>query len=697
MKKFRLYRSGIHDATLTFHKETIFCQKRSVTDNTWQTNNPLHEKEAADLETYYRINPLEIYKHFNEYQTLFQTDDTKIETSWGARYSQDEENSHLWVEREQKYPLDIVVYGGEPVAFISPSRETISVLVQEGYESHTPIKLWQGGSVSQAVYGVKHIGTQMVPTRDGIKLATDIWLPAGAETPFPVIFVRTPYGRMSYENAYVNFIQRGYAVVIQDTRGRQDSEGEWIPMYHEVEDGDDSISWIAEQKWCDGNIGMIGASYGGYVQWAAAASGNPHLKALVSIVTAGSPFTDIPRKGGAFVSGMLAWAFAMMEKTFQPERMMRDDWNEVLNIRPIQDIPKKVLGLDVPFWNQWMNHPHYDAFWKASGWMHGARNMHTPAMIVSGWFDDNGMGTTEALDVTKSFKAEDKKVLLGPWLHNGNTTRDIQGVQLGNNALRYDLDYAYQKWFDHKLKGIDNGIDNEPTVEYYDTGTNSWKHASTWPPQQATWTPMYLGTTETDHTKGDNGDLQWHPPQTDTSTSFIYDPNEPAPQILDMSENEVGVPADYQTVETRSDVLAFSTSPLEEPVTVAGDIRATIYAASTAHDTDWVVRVTDVAPDGTSTKLVDGVLRARFRHGYDKEVLLEPSQVEAYTIRTSKLANTFKEGHRIRLTITSSASNFIFPNTNTGNDPASDTTSVQATQTVYHSPAYPSYIDVPLM
>lgn len=703
MTTFHLYRSGIHDAIFEFQPEKPTCQKRDVIRNQWQSSSQLTEKEAETLEGYYHINPLDVYNRFNEYRHLFQTDQTEIETSWGATYYKDETTDHLWVERFRKFPLDIVVEDGAPVAFISPSRENVCVLVKEGYEAYTPVHLWQDESISPAVYGIQHIGNHMVKTRDGIKLATDVWLPKDKEGPHAVIFVRTPYGRMMFENAYTHFIQRGYAVVIQDTRGRQDSEGEWVPMYHEVEDGDDSLDWIAEQSWCDGNIGMIGASYGGYVQWAAAASGNPHLKALLSIVTAGSPFVDIPRKGGAFVSGMLAWAFAMVEKTFKPENMIRDDWDDVLSIRPIKDIPEKALGMNVPFWNQWMSHSTNDAFWKASSWIRGRDNIKTPAMIVSGWFDDNGMGTTEALEVTQPYAPEDRKVILGPWLHNGNTTRDIQGVQLGNNALRHDIDYQYQKWFDHKLKGITNDITQSATVEYYDTGINTWQQAENWPPQDVTWTKVYLSSTEqtqenvkntSDH---DNGILQYSPEDTKGKTSYVYNPDNPADQLIDMSENEVGVPADYQQVERRDDVLVYNMAPLDEPITVVGDIYMTLYASSTAKDTDWVIRVTDVEPGGTSTKLVDGVLRARYRYGYEKEVLLEPGKVEKYTIRTSKLAHTFKKGHQIRVTVTSSANHFIFPNSNTGNDPAADTDTVEATQTIFHNADYPTHVNMPIL
>ena len=694
MEKYKLYRSGIHDATVSLKGNDVEY-KENIMTNQWLEPVSLKEEKAKELENYYHINPLSIAQRFHEFRELFQQDTQKVVTSWGATYQKQDENT--WVERQKKFPLDVVMVNGEPVAFISISRENCSVFVKEGFEEYTPVKLWDRNDISKAEYGVCLHGTFMVEMRDKIKLATDVWLPRGIEGPVPVILVRTPYGKSMYSGFYTNFIQRGYGVVIQDTRGRQDSEGEWIPMASEMEDGDDTLNWIAEQPWCDGNIGMTGASYGGFVQWAAAASGNPHLKAMVSIVTAGSPFVDIPRKGGAFVSGTLAWAFAMVEKEFKPENMIRDDWDEVVKFRPIKDIPKHALGKDVAFWDKWMSHPTNDEFWRQSDWYQYKENIQAPAMVVSGWYDDNGMGTTEALEVVAAYPSENKKVILGPWMHNANTTRDIQGIALGNNAIRYDLDVYYQLWFDRKLKGIDNKIDAGPVVEYYVNGDNTWKTAQQWPPENSHWKEMYISSNGNAVSSDGDGKLSFEEAIQDGYDEFIYDPENPAPHLIDLSENEIGVPANYKDVEKRDDMLVYTSDPLDKPVTIAGDIYVKLYASSSARDTDWIVRLTDVDPDGNSIKLAEGVLRARFRDGYDKEMLLEPGKVYEYNIRTSKIANTFQKGHRIRLTVTSSADSFIFPNSNTGNDPATDVESVTATQRIYHGKTYKSCVRLPIV
>ena len=330
--------------------------------------------------------------------------------------------------------------------------------------------------------------------------------------------------------------------MVQDVRGRNASEGEWLPNYHEVEDGDDTLNWIASQPWCSGRIGMVGGSYLGYVQWAAAASGNPHLKALISVVCAGSSFVDLPRRGGSFTSGMLAWAFAVSQKTFHPELMERDDWEEVLNIRPLTDLPKKALGYDVPFITRWLEPSDYNDFWRQSNWQERSAGAQIPALIQSGWFDDNGMGTTEALELVHDFPRGMRKVILGPWQHSGNSKYDMHGVSFGSQALRFDLDWLYFRWFEHHLKEVDNGIDQTAPVEYYTLGQEVWKTAENWPVPETRVTQLYLDSDGHANTSAGDGRLTFARPEQENSDGYAYDPEHPSVHIIDMSENEIEVP-----------------------------------------------------------------------------------------------------------------------------------------------------------
>lgn len=574
-----------------------------------------------------------------------------------------------------------------------PAREMVTVLVRDGEEDRTVLKMWKNTWPDEKIYGVNHLGSFPVPMRDGIHLSTDVYVPAGLNEKVPAVLIRTPYGKEDGCEVYYRYVQRGYAVVVQDVRGRNLSEGEWIPNHSEVEDGDDTLNWIADQSWSSGSVGMVGGSYLGYVQWAAAASGNPHLKALISVVCAGSAFVDLPRRGGCFTSGMLAWGFAVSQKKFHPELMERDDWEEVLNIRPLDQLAEKALGYHVPFLDKWLENLDYDEFWHRSNWKERSVHAQIPALIQSGWFDDNGMGTTEALELVHDFPEGMRKVILGPWQHSGNSKYDMHGVSFGDEALRFDLDFIYFQWFEHHLKGVDNGIDKTAPVEYYTVGQETWKTASNWPIPETQETEIYLDSCGHANTSSGDGVLSFKLPEKESQDSYDYDPQNPSTHIIDMSENEIEVPEDYTEEEKRQDMLCYSTDPLEKDVVITGDITVSLYIASDAPDTDFMVRLTDVDENGRSIKLADGILSAKYRNGFDHADFLNPGEVVPLTILTTKISNCFKKGHRIRVTITSSAKNFVFPNSNT-KDGFNSQTTVVAHNTIFHGGQYPSKITV---
>lgn len=697
MERFKLYYSGIHISDICLGGSEVYYSEKDVVTGLFGKKRAMSEEEGSRYKGDYLINPIHIGKNLLEYKKIFLTDESKVITSWGDIYERYNEKEGMWVRRNGLHPIDVLVLDGDVKGFVTISREMVTVLVKEGYEKYTPVKYWTEGIVSKPEYLVDHKGVFMVEMGDNTKLATEVWLPKGVTGKVPAVLIRTCYGRNRKLKEYFRYVMRGYALVIQDTRGREDSEGKWIPMHYEVEDGDDTLNWIADQQWSDGSVGTIGGSYLGYVQWAAAASGNEHLKAMVSIVTAGSPFVDIPRKGGTLVSGTMAWAFAMIDKKVNFENIVRDDWNEVMRIRPIKDIPKRVFGREVEFWREWSSHETEDEFWEKSSWHRLKHKIKAPAMIISGWYDDNGMGTTEACQVVESYEKSNKKIILGPWMHNANSRREIHNVSFGNNCLRDDIDFLHQLWFDRHLKGIDNGVDKEKPVEYYAVGENKWLSSNTWPPENSRLTDVYIDSRGSANTSSGDGKIVFEKVDEVGVDSYKFDPNDPAPHIIDMSENEIGVPEDYTDMEKRKDVLVYTSDALTEDINIAGDVYVEFYASSSAKDTDWVVRLTDVDPDGKSIRLCDGVLRAKFRQGFDKIVLLEPDKIEKYVIKTSKIANTFKRGHKIRLQITSGAENFIFPNPNTGNNFFEDTETIIAVQKIYHGGKYETKIKLPIV
>lgn len=430
MRNFDLYVSGILYGRLRLGDGTPQIRKLDVHTGALLDWQDLTELDRDFYRFFVKMDFAALGQNLSQYETgLHGTGEVSL---CGERYTSEDGCSYL--QRDVKFPNNKQMKEGRLIAVTCPAREMVTVLVEPGAEEETILRLWRSTWPEEQLFPVEHAQTFPVPMRDGVHLSTNVYLPKNCSTPVPAVLVRTPYGKEDGCEIYYRYVQRGYAVVVQDVRGRNASEGEWLPNYHEVEDGDDTLNWIAAQPWCSGRIGMVGGSYLGYVQWAAAASGNPHLKALISVVCAGSAFVDLPRRGGSFTSGMLAWAFAVSQKTFHPELMERDDWEKVLNIRPLTDLPKKALGYDVPFITRWLEPSDYNDFWRMSNWQERSVRAQIPALIQSGWFDDNGMGTTEALELVHDFPRGMRKVILGPWQHSGNSKYDMHGVSFGSQG-----------------------------------------------------------------------------------------------------------------------------------------------------------------------------------------------------------------------------------------------------------------------
>lgn len=714
MTQWNFYFSGILYGKIREDEETLTLQKRNIETGKWAPWRPFSAEDDQAFAQLCNRSLLGFFGRKKEYEQQIAERPETFTTREAESFARRGEDSYI--QRGIKFPKDLFYDADGIYSVVMCARDVTAVLVKKGRERETVLRDWEDvypGSTEEdgeyqpgPVYGVDATGTFMVPTRDGEQLATDVYLPTGTEeTRFPTVLVRTPYGKGKDKDQYYRFLQRGYAVVVQDTRGREDSTGEWMPEYYEIEDGDDTLNWIAAQPFSDGQVSMTGGSYLGYVQWAAAASGNPHLKAMLSSVCAGSAFIDIPRRGGCFNSGMLAWAFMMTEKRLRADLVVQDNWDEILDIRPLNQIPKQALGHEVPFLEKWLEHTDMDAFWERGNWSKRYKGGQVPALIMSGWFDDNGMGTTEALDLVKSWKKGTWKAVLGPWKHSGNAQYDLHALRLGDNALRYDMDILCMKWLEHFLKGVDNGIEKTPAVEYYTIGENQWKTAENWPVETSERKMFYLdggdiglGQESSANGTGEacgSGVLSDVLPKTSSEEDYVYDPDHPSVHIIDMSENELEVPEDYTDEEKRADMLSFSTPVLTEPLTVTGDMLAELYVSCDCPDTDFVVRVCDVDENGRSVKLADGVIGAKYRNGFDHPEYMEPGEIYKITIRTTKLSNTFLPGHRMRVTITSSAKNFIFPNSNT-KDGFNSKTRQKAHVTIYRGREHASGIWMPI-
>ena len=611
----------------------------------------------------------------------------------GARQADAERMAHYWaldgggVLRDGVPPLDLLITpDGQLVAALDPGQDI--VLVASGWESCTSLRWWLGDGVRQARYGVAR-RREMVAMSDGVRLATDVYLPLNAPGATPVILCRTPYGIdnvLPYPAHQVwMFATSGYAVVMQDVRGRGASEGVWEYIAHEPQDGDETLTWLAAQPWCDGTVGMIGGSYPGHTQWMAAMYGNPALRSMIPVVSMGTPHNDMPFIGGALNAGVCAWAYFMAGGARQ-----RDDWAALLRERPIVGFVERGVGQPSRFWDIIMTHTLYDDYWRAIDWTLRGEQIDVPALHVSGWYDDDLPGTLANWALMERHERRNQRLILGGWRHGGNVDRAIHGVKFGPDVIREDLYVEMFRWHEHWLKGVENGVDDAACVQYFSVGDNVWKTADTWPPATAMVEAWHLRA---------GGDLTREAPDTETPDMYRYDPANPAPSSIlrHLHLNEQNLPDDYQSIEARSDVLTYTSAVLTEPLELAGNLRMVLYAATSARDTDWIARLCDVYPDGRSMRLVEGVIRARHRNTVEREEFVTPGAIERYEIAMRAHANVFLPGHRLRLSVTSSAEGYIFPNSNTGENETTVTHSIVADQTIYHDAEHPSHVLLPII
>lgn len=604
--------------------------------------------------------------------------------------------SQVWALRKET-ALDIVTLDGEIIAFLTPNRYGIELIVKAGYEKLTPLVVYDDPLLSKPEYGVNDLGTYLIEMRDGVRLATDVFLPEGIQpgTKLPTILVRTCYDRNGKKEIFMRWANKGYAVVSQDVRGRADSEGELIPFYNERDDGYDTIDWIIKQDWSDGNVGMWGASYLGYVVVAAATSGHPNLKAVVDEVNVGSPFVDTVRKGGTLCSWpLLSWTLAQSVGTrtdFDIFGGITVNPEAAVDARPIKEIPQQMIGKASGPWDLWSQHPEYDEFWKNCTFTERGDQVQVPMYVISGWYDGDSPGVSETWRMLSEHDVPNRKIRLGAWEHGPNRARDYGGVSFSNDAVVYDYDVSVLRWFDRFLKGIPNGIDQEPRASYYVVGENKWRTSADWTPVEAEITSFYLSSGGRANSSQGDGKLLPAPEEKSTEDTFIYNPNDP---FADSGERE---PENMRKHELRSDILVYTSEVLKENLTIAGELSAVIYAASSGVDTDWVVTLSDVNEQGDSIRLSNYIVRAKYRKGFEHPELLVPGQVEKYDIFMQNIAHTFAAGHRIRFSVTSSSKFVSFPNTNTGNNPYEDTDSIAVQQTVYHDSKYPSHVKLPVL
>lgn len=557
--------------------------------------------------------------------------------------------------------------------------------------------------------------------RDGTVLRADLYRPDDDEA-HPVVLARTPYGKRLADPArpWLRFASAGYAVVVQDCRGCFASEGRFVPFADEMDDGYDTVEWVATQPWSTGKVGMFGTSYLGATQWLAAAAGAPHLTTIVPAMTASDYHNGWIYQSGAFLlSFAQGWAlsFAMRE-------VARSDWpdhrkaevtaqiaelvehrEDVLAHRPLRDLSVLDDNGLAGFYREWIDHPDGDAYWRR--WRIEAHHdrITIPVLSVSGWYDMFLGGTIRNFLGMRANGGSDaarrhQRLMLGSWPHGkplfgGNPEPEIDfGPQAPGSAI--DVDGLVLRWFDHWLRGVDNSVTDEPPVRVFTLGRNRWQDASSWPLEGTTYVDWYLHSGGRANTASGDGTLSTDPPGAEPYDAYLYDPRHPVPTVGGGAFLNDGA-RDQRRVEGRAEVLVYSSEPLTAELEVTGPVMVTLWAATSATDTDFTAKLVDVRPDGLAVNLADNVVRARYRNGLDRQELLEHGVAQGYVIDLYATSNVFGPGHRIRVEISSSNHPRFDPNPNTGAPFGTTAEQVVAAQTILHDREHPSRITLPVV
>lgn len=553
-----------------------------------------------------------------------------------------------------------------------------------------------------------------VPMRDGVNLSADIYLPKsdGQDPggPFPVVLTRTPYSNNMdpvIEKAR-KLANRGYACVVQDVRGRWDSEGDYYAFHQEVDDGFDTQEWIGQQDWCDGSIGMAGSSYGGCVQWLSAPLKSQYLKAMVPRVMCTDYYRGLMHPGGAFqLNVMMTWGMRTNGRTGQS--IDYHNWTEAFRSLPLTNLAGNT-GRDLTFWQDWLAHPSDDDYWNVVNTERRFGEIEVPALVMGGWYD---LYATDAFDNYTGLRerggsniARQSKLIVGPWPHALSTSTKTGDIDFGAESM-LDLDSIELRWFDKWLKGTENDPNypgdatNDAPIKLFVMGINQWRDEHEWPLARTDWQAWNLHSDGSANTARGDGKLTTQSASEQPADNFVYDPEFPVQTIGGNNCCSPDIvpwgPYDQRPAESRSDVLCYTTDILEDDLEVTGPIRLKLFASTDGLDTDWTAMLVDVSPSGYAKNLCDGIIRARYREGFEEQKLLEPGEVYEYEIAVGVTANVFKKGHRIRLQVSSSNFPRYDRNLNTGGELYTETEMRAAQQTVLHSADYPSQLILPVI
>jgi putative CocE/NonD family hydrolase len=543
-----------------------------------------------------------------------------------------------------------------------------------------------------------------IPMRDGVALVADVYRPVG-EGKFPTVLARTPYNRVT-EAALKGgwYAKRGYAFVAQDVRGRFASGGEWFPFVNETRDGSDTLDWIAERPWSDGKVGMLGGSYVGLVQWLAAKSANPHLTCIVPEVSPPDPQENFPYEGGAFVLAAGWWARVLESMDAGTDWSAGVDFEQAYATLPLADLDQALQLKEQRFLDVWLAHPPHDvAFWEPSSYQASFEQMTVPAFHVTGWWDGDQPGALQNFaGMRRRAKTELARagqfLVVGPWTHFSNSTRAIGDVDYGDEAM-VDLDSRILRFFDRYLKGIENGIEDEPPVHLFTMGSNRCHAEADWPPPQTQFTKLFLHSGGNAKRLAGDGRLALAPGGgSAASDAYRYDPKDLPELDLDFTDlSGAEATADQSGEPDRDDDLEYLSPPLERPCEIVGPIEVVLWVSSDAADTDFSAALLRVTEKGEEFAIRGGVQRLRYAANPLRDTPVAPGTVARVAIDCWATGLRLEKGDRILLQVSS----WVWPaygrNLNTLEPQATAEDAVVATNTIHHDAERPSHVLLPVV
>jgi len=553
---------------------------------------------------------------------------------------------------------------------------------------------------------------------DGIRLAGTLYRPRGASGPLATVFIRLPYNRKRYGEALGDamfFARNGYAVLVQDVRGKFESEGEgFVPWRHATGDGVATLEWITQQPWSNGKVGTIGCSALGELQYSLARANHPAHAAMIPGAAGGAAglLAGNAEYFGAFEGGVLQLAGTAGWFSRHGGKMPHSGSPDVpgmagvLSQLPVQELVRRARpGANA--YDDFIGTPLGDAGWNDLDYVTDADRITTPALVINTWGDptiESTLAISEAMRRASPQAAAHQHVVIAPGNHCEYET--IAGMgHFGELSVRNaDQPYRqwYLQWFDYWLRGKGDGLASLPPYLYYVVGEQRWLTASTWPPVQARHQRWYLRSGGKANTRDGDGTLGPQPDASEHSDGYLYDPLDPVPSrggplCCSADPHALSGPVDQRDVETRDDVLVYTSAPLEAPLRIVGPLRAHLTVSSSVPDTDFVARLVHVWPDGRATNIQEGALRARYRDGIFCPTRMTPGQTYQLTVDMRSIAYLVPRGHRLRLDITSSSFPRLERNLNTGGNNYDETVPARALNRVHLGGDAGSYLELPVL